>query len=130
MGIISTRLTASTTLGVNSNIPVGSVIHKNCTKLFANGNSWTVKGVGYFKASANVTVAPTTAGDITVTMYDNGTAVATASGVTATNGDAVTLPLQYLGLNECACCNHTITLDVSVASTVTESSMIIQRGEL
>lgn len=128
MGIISTKLAVSSTLAAGANIPVGSVVHKCGCNLRASGNTWFIEGAGCYKVTANVSVAPAAAGSIDITLFDNGAPVATASGVVATAGDVITLPLQYVDYNKCGCSTDQLTLTVSAAATVTESDVIIERG--
>lgn len=126
MGILSTKLTTATPVTAGGLVPVGTITHKSGFKLSASGNTWTISGSGYSVVFANITLAPTTAGAVTVTMYDNGQAIASAQGTTASAGESLTLPLLALDYNKCKCSEDNITIGVSEIATVSELDVIIE----
>jgi len=126
MGILATRLTTPTNVVADGLIPVGTITHRNCPKLNASGNTWTIDGKGYHMIWANVTLRPSAIGEVVVTMRDNGTIVATGSATVAAIDDAVTIPLLAVDYNRCGCASDSITMSVSVASTVDEADVIIE----
>lgn len=91
-------------VAVNSIISLGSVQRRFGCNCRLSGNAVEVAGEGYYTVDANVTVAPTAAGPVTVGLSVNGAILpgAVAYG-TATAGDPVTLPIDATIRQGCNC---------------------------
>ena len=126
MNILSTRLVTPTSVLANGLIPVGAVTHKRGCGMNAYGTTWKVESADYHVIQANVKLAPTATGTVTVTMYDNGQPIASASDVIGTANNQTTLPLLAVLYSKCGCASHTITIDVDVASSVNELDVVIE----
>lgn len=125
--IIETQLSTTTALTAGSLIPIGSVIHKQGCNLSANGSTITVKGSGYFKVTANVTVEPSAVADMTITLNKNGTPIATSSATPAVASDSVNITLIGVIYNSCGCASDALTLSLGSAGSVTNANVIVER---
>ena len=92
-------------VAVNSIIPLGSVQRRFGCNLRLSGNAIECAGEGYYTVDANVTVAPTVAGAVTVGLSVNGSILpgAVAYGTAAAAGDPVTLPIDATIRQGCCC---------------------------
>lgn len=125
--IIETRLETDTTLVAGALIPFGTVEHKQGCSLSAGGTALKVKGSGYYMVTANVTLAPTAAQNITVTLNNNGVPIAKAIETPSAAGSVVNLTLIGIVYNPCGCANDTLTLAVDSACTVNASNVVVER---
>lgn len=130
--LIQTVNQSSQTVAENSIINLGSVIRRFGCNLRLNGNAVEVNGEGYYKIDCNVTLAPTTAGAVTVAIYKNGVPLtgATASGSASIAGNPVTLPIQTTIREGCQCDGGTALTVVLVAgaSTVTNVALRVEKA--
>ena len=71
-------------VAVNGTISLGTIIRRYGPNLNLSGNAVSVSGGGYYDIDASITVAPTAAGNVTVTAYKDNVAIpgATATGST------------------------------------------------
>ena len=118
-----------TAVAVDGVIPLGSLIRRYGCDVALNGNSVNITGAGYYDVDASVTVTPTAAGTVTVTLYKNGVAVpgATASETAAANG---TVDLSSPALVRQSCCadGSALTLVLTgAAATVNNVALRVQR---
>lgn len=130
--LIQTVNQSSQSVAVNSIIGLGSVIRRFGCNCRLNGNAIEVDGEGYYKIDANVTLAPTAVGNVTVAIYKNGVALtgATATGSVSTAGQSVTLPIQTT-IREGCCCDGGTALTVvlvSGASTVSNVAVRVEKA--
>ena len=76
-------------VAINSIIPLGSTQRRYGCNLRLSGNGIEVNGEGYYTIDADVSIAPTAAGNVIVALYNNGVqipgAIAYGSVSTATN---------------------------------------------
>ena len=118
------------TVADNSIITLGSVQRRFGCNCKLSGNAIEVLGEGYYTVDAMVSVAPTTAGDVTVALYNNGVPMtgAVAYGTVATGG-VVTLPITATLRQGCCCANaDTLTLVlVEGIGTVTNVSIRVEK---
>ena len=103
--LIQTVNQSEQTVAANSIISLGSVLRRFGCNLRLSGNAIEINGEGYYKVDANVSVAPTAAGPVTVALYENGVQIpgAIAYGTAAAAGDSVTLPLETTIREGCCC---------------------------
>lgn len=127
MGVLNTTLITTTALAAGANIPVGTIAHKSCGNLNASGNTWKISGAGYYKITVSVTLEPTAADAITLTMDDNGATIAQATETPSAAGASVNLGLVGLVFNKCGCMEDNITLTVSAAGNVTQADIVIEK---
>ena len=126
--LIQTVNQSSQAVEENSIINLGSVIRRYGCNLRLNGNAIEVSGEGYYKIDCNVTLAPTTAGTVTVAIYKNGVQLtgATASGSVSTANNPITLPIQTTIREGCCCDGGTALTVVLVAGASTVSNVALR----
>nr|DAE35170.1 MAG TPA: hypothetical protein [Caudoviricetes sp.] len=118
-----------TAVAVDGVIPLGSLIRRYGCDLSLNGNAVNITGAGYYDVDASVTVTPTAAGTVTITLYKDGVAVpgATASETAAANG-TVDLNIPALVRQVCCAAGSALTLVLTgVAATVNNVALRVQR---
>ena len=93
--VIFSALTAPAAVAVGDVIPLGPIVRRYGPCLDQTGNVITVAEKGYYNVDVSVTAAATAAGEITVTLLDNGVPVtgATASVTAAAADDLVNLKI-------------------------------------
>ena len=93
------------TVALNSIVTPGSVQRRFGCNCRLSGNGIELVGEGYYTIDSTVTVLPTTAGVVSVSLYDNGTQIpgAIASGYVSTAENPVTLPLIATIRQGCCC---------------------------
>lgn len=92
------------TVADNSIISLGAVQRRFGCNCRLSGNAIELSGEGYYTIEANVAIAPTAAGPVTVALFENGVQIpgAVAYG-TGTAGDPITLPVQATVRQGCCC---------------------------
>lgn len=119
------------TVAANSIIGLGSVQRRFGCNCRLSGNGIELDGQGYYTVDANVSVAPTAAGPVTVALFNNGVQVpgAIAYGNATAAGEPVNLTLVAT-LRQGCCCdsadNLTLVL-VEGAGTVLNVSMRVEK---
>ena len=103
--LIQTANQSIQAVAANSIISLGAVQRRFGCNCRLSGNAIELSGEGYYTIDANVTVAPTAAGTVTVALFENGVQIpgAIASGTAAAAGDPVTLPLETTIRQGCCC---------------------------
>lgn len=127
MGVLNTTLITTTALTAGANIPVGTVAHKSCCSLSASGNTWKISGAGYYKITASVTLEPTAADAITLTMNNNGATISQATETPSAAGASVNLGLVGVIYNKCGCNEDNITMTISGAGNVTQANVVVEK---
>lgn len=111
----------------NGTVPGGAIIRRY------GPVSQTASGVvvyesGYYDIDLNITLEPVAAGNITVTLLDNGVEI---PGATALALGAPTVPVQFAipAMIRTYRCGepHNITVVLSAAATVTNSALRVER---
>ena len=89
----------------DSIIGLGSTQRRFGCNLRLSGNGIEVSGAGYYTVVADVTVAPTAAGIVSVGVYNNGVQIpgAISSGAVATAANPITLPINTTIRQGCCC---------------------------
>ena len=129
---IYTVNSATQSVAVNGNISLGSIIRRFGPNLNLNGNAITVAGAGYYDLDVSATVAPTAAGNVTITALKDGVAIpgAIATGSTTTAGNPINLSISSLIREACPCCDSlssiTFVLTGSAAS-VTNMAVVVEK---
>ena len=103
--LIQTTNQTSQTVAENGIISLGSVLRRFGCNCRLSGNAIEVTGEGYYKIDANVSVAPTAAGPVTVALYNNGAQIpgAIAYSSVSTAGNSITLPIETTIRQGCCC---------------------------
>ena len=110
---------------VGGNFDLGSVIRKfGCSADLSGANTVNLNDVGYYDVNVSVTAAPTVAGDVTVTLLNNGAAVpgATATATVTVAGDSVNLSFE--SVIRVFCCANTGALSLVLAGTDATASNV------
>lgn len=122
---------SSQAVAVDSIITLGSVQRRFGCNCRLSGNAIELTGDGYYVVDANVSIAPTAEGNVTVALYNNGTQVtgAIAYATVAGAGDFVTLPIETTIRQMCCDSADNLTLVlVEGAGTVTNVSMRVEKA--
>lgn len=124
-----TAMQTPTEIPVDGILPLGSIIRRYGCDANLNGNAVNITKAGYYDVDASVTVAPTAAGTVTVTLFRDGVAVpgATASAAAAAGAPTV---LSFPALVRQACCasGSALTLVLTgAAATVDNVALRVQR---
>ena len=121
-------------VAVGGVIPLGSLIRRYGCDISLNGNTVNIVGgkdaAGYYDVDASITVAPTAAGTVTVTLYKDGVAVpgATASATATAADDVLDLSISALVRQVCCAAGSALTLVLTgAAATVNNVALRVQR---
>lgn len=92
-------------VAADSIIALGSTQRRFGCNLRLSGNGIEVNGEGYYTVTADVSVAPTAVGPVTVALYNNGIQVpgAIAYGSVSTAGNPTTLSINTTVRHGCCC---------------------------
>ena len=92
-------------VAVNSIISLGSTQRRYGCNLRLSGNGIEVSGEGYYTIDADVSVAPTAAGNVTIALYNNGVQIpgAIAYGSVTTAGNPTNLCINTTVRQGCCC---------------------------
>lgn len=103
--LIQTANQSAQAVANNSIISLGSTQRRFGCNLRLSGNGIEVDGAGYYTVDCCVSVAPTTEGNVTVAIYNNGVQVpgAIAYGAVSTAGNSTTLPINTTIRQGCCC---------------------------
>ena len=115
---------------VNGVISLGSTIRRFGCGATLNGTGISITEPGYYAVNVSVTVAPTAAGDVTVTLLNNGVAVpgATASETVAAADDYANLSFESVIRTFCNATTGSLTLLLAdTASNVTNVAVTVER---
>ena len=130
--LIYTANTSTQVLAVDSIINPGTVVRRFGPNLNLSGNAIQIAGAGYYDIDTSFVVAPTAAGEVTITAFLNNVAIpgATATATVAAAGDLVTLPIVAVFREPCQCCeglsNLTFVL-TGTAANVTNSAIVVEK---
>ena len=96
----------------NSIISLGSTQRRYGCNCRLSGNGIEIEGEGYYTVDADVSVAPTATGSVTVALYNNGTQVqgAIAYGSVSTAGNPTTLSINATLRQGCCSSADNLTL--------------------
>lgn len=126
---IYTANSATQAVAIGGTLALGSIIRRFGCAVNLNGNGITLSEPGYYDVDASIVVAPTAAGTVTVTLFQDGVAVpgATASATTTAAADAVTLNIPALVRVMCNS-NSILTLVLTgAASSVTNVAFVVEK---
>lgn len=123
---------SSQSVAVNSIIPLGSVQRRYGCNCRLSGNAIELSGEGYYTIDADVSIAPTAAGNVTVAVYKDGVQIpgAIAYGSVSTASNPVSLCINCTVRQGCCCDsadNITLVL-LEGAGVVTNVSMRVEKS--
>ena len=129
---IYTANTTAQNVAVNGSINPGTVIRRFGCNVHMSGSSINLTGTGYYDVDASFTLAPTAAGNVTVTMLKDGVPVpgATATAATSTANNPVNLSISCLVREYCPCADDSSNLTFvlsGTASSITNVSLVIEK---
>lgn len=113
--------TTGTDIAIGGSVPFTTIARRFGCGANLRGTQVALSCDGYYAVEATVTLLATAAAaPYTVTLLQNGVAVpgATASGVAAATGDAITLPISAI----VRVCGGSDSLDIVVTETAAELS--------
>jgi hypothetical protein len=116
---IYTANTSNQTVDVNGIINLGTIVRRYGPNVNLSGNAIQIDGAGYYDIDVSVTAAPTAAGAVTVTMYENGVAIqgASATSSTTTANNSVNISITSLVREFCSCCEGLSNLTFVLSGT-------------
>ena len=119
-------------VALNSIISLGSTQRRFGCNCRLSGNGIEVNGEGYYVVDADVSIAPTAAGLVTVALYNNGVQVpgAIAYGSVTTAGNPTSLSINATVRQGCCCDsadNLTLVL-LAGAGNVQNVSMRVEKA--
>lgn len=124
--------TSTQEVALNGVINPGTIIRRFGQNLNLSGNGIQISGTGYYEIEGNFTLAPTAAGEVTITAYLNGVEIpgAVATETAAAGGDFINLSILAIVREGCPCCDglRTLTFVLSdTASSITNSSIVVEK---
>ena len=124
-----TAMQTPTEIPVDGILPLDSIIRRYGCDANLNGNAVNITKAGYYDVDASVTVAPTAAGTVTVTLVKDGVPIpgATASAAAAAGAPTV---LSFPALVRQPCCASGAALSLRLTgaeATVSNVALRVQR---
>lgn len=119
-------------VAVNGVISLGTIIRKFGQNLNLSGNAIQINGAGYYDLDASITLAPTAAGNVTVTAYKDNVIIpgAIATGSTTAANNPINLSISSLVREFCPCCeglgNITFVL-TGTAANVSNIAVVVEK---
>lgn len=115
--LLYTVNSSASTVDANGTVPLGTATRQFGQSIRQNVNSITLAGIGYYLVSLNMTAAPSTAGAITVTLNENGAAVAggTSTVTTSAASEQTQMTLAQIPVRV-LCCNGIKSLSVTLSA--------------
>lgn len=119
-------------VAVNGVINLGSIIRRFGPNLTLSGNAIQVCGAGYYDIDASITLAPTAAGNVTVTVFKDNIAIPGATATTSvdTVNNPVNLSICALLREPCECCesvNNLTFVLTGTAASVTNTAVVVEK---
>lgn len=126
---IYTANTATQAVAIGGILALGSIIRRFGCSVNLNGNGITLSEPGYYNVDASIVVAPTAAGTVTVTLFQDGVAVpgAVASATTTAAADAITLNIPALVRVMCNSNSILTFVLTGAASSVTNVAVVAEK---
>lgn len=127
--LIYTANTAGTAVVAGGTVPLGTTIRRFGRGAALSGNGIALTEPGYYAMDASITLQPTAAGAITVTLYKDGVAIpgAVATATAAAAGNTVNLSIDAVVLQQCCAGMGVLTLGVSAAATLLNAAVVLKK---
>lgn len=126
--LIYTANTAGAAVPIGNTVPVGSIIRRYGECVDATGSAINLLQPGYYEVSVSATFTAATAGDVRLTLLQDGVAVpgATAAETITT----ATTQISNVGIvavvRVCKCCTSNLSVVVGGTAAPTISNMAIR----
>lgn len=127
---IYTANTTATAVAVGSAIPLGTIIRRFGNNVNLSGNGIIMSGSGYYDVNASITLTPTAAGTVTVSLLRDGVAIPGATASETVAAAATTVNLSIPALVRLQCCNSSSTLTfvlTGAAATVNNIGVVVTK---
>ena len=109
-------------------VPIGTVIRRFGCDLQLSGNGIIIDNNGYYDVQANVTMTPAAAGDYTMTLLKDGTAVPGATQqINATEGNPIGFNIPAIVRQSC-CSSSVLSLAISTTAELPATATIDNVG--
>lgn len=118
----------SATMTAAGIVPVGSVIRRFGCAIRTDGNSVFLGEPGYYQVSAAANLIPTATGNVSMTINENGSTLATATAEgTASEAMQLILPAA---VSRVYCSGSPKTVNIAVSAPATVSSLYVTVDKL
>ena len=87
--------TVAQTVAINGAIALGNIIRRLGCRINQSGTSIVLCGCDYYKVNVSVTLAPTAAGTVTVSLLQDGNVVSGAAGSATTTAAAQSVAISF-----------------------------------
>ena len=119
-------------IAVNGVLNLGSIIRRFGPNINLSGNAIQISGAGYYDINASITLAPSAAGNVTITAFVDNVAIpgATATATASAANDPINISISSLFREGCPCCNGVSNLTfvlTGTASSVTNISVVVEK---
>lgn len=119
-------------VAVNGTLNLGSMIRRFGSNLNLSGSAIQIAGAGYYDIDASITLAPTAAGNVTITAYLDNVAIpgAAVTGSVSTANNPVNLSISSLIRQACQCCeglNNLTFVLTGTAAAVTNVAVVVEK---
>ena len=127
--LIGTRNVTTQNVVTNGNVELGSVYRRYCKRINGTrtfdfiGEDVILQQNGIYHVTVTAVVSAATAGNVTLSLYENGVAVPSAFAtetITTPNTELRTLVIDYFALVDTTCvlgCNSTVAKELSLVNT-------------
>lgn len=134
MLLIGTRNVTTQDVLPNGNVELGSVYRRYCKKVNGTrtfdfiGEDVILQQNGMYHITVTATVSAPAAGVVTLSLFENGAAVPSASSsetITTADTEVRTLVIDYYALVDTTCvlgCNSTVAKEISLVNTGVEAT--------
>lgn len=121
--IVYAANTATQDVPVNGTINFGNIVRRyGCNTNISNGNG-LINGTGYYKINTNFTITDTAAGDVTITLFEDGTAIQGATAtITAAVGSLYNINIPAV-VRKFGNCNNNVASTITAAVTGTAATV-------
>lgn len=128
---IYTANTASTAVAVNGVVPLGSVIRRFGCAVSSSGNAINLNERGYYNIDISATFTASAAGNVTLTVFQNGVAIPGATATTTITTDAtqvasLSIPAVARVLDSCSTSAITVVL-TGTAATFSNVAAVVNK---
>lgn len=105
-------------------VPLGSAVHGFGKDIILNGNRINLRAAGHYDIEAVLSGIVTTAGTVTLTMYEGAVPVVSSTVTTGANNAAVAIPLVWNTFIKCGC--NTTDIHFELSGAMTSATMTVE----
>lgn len=111
-------------LGIGDTINFGNVVRKYGCGINMSGGNVVTHNKGYYNIATNITITPSAAGTLGITLYKNGVEIPGANITRTVSADTIYAFDIVAMIRDICCCETTIAAVISgVASTVSNAAI-------